>query len=89
MVTFLKFCTLDFFMTFVVRQVFFSKLAFSTNSFRNTIVRVSNSLIHTRTDDMAQIWVQAICKGDQQMTSSCAVSPEPLVYGFLAYDTEI
>ena len=54
--------------TFYYLLIFFSKLTFSKNSFKNNF-RFSNSL----DPDQAQlllglIWVQTVCKGSQQVT---------------------
>ena len=65
----LTLCLLGNFACFFVVCCFFFKSTFSKNSFMNTI-RVSNSLdFQIRPDILSGlIWVQTVCKGNQQMT---------------------
>ena len=61
--------TLALCMLLLSSSVFFSKLFFSKNSFRNTM-RVSNGLDPDQDQQMSVlIWVQTVYKGYEQTTS--------------------
>ena len=59
---------------------------FSKNSFRNTIMRVSNSLDPDQDphNQLVLIWVQTVCKGYQQKTKVAASKERVInIYSFL------